>query len=193
MEKTDLRAAPIERQLLQIKEGDDRFLKGLYESKRPAFIAWFQKNYRMDRQEALDLFQKAFSIFYFNVKDGKIQTLKSSIDTYIFGVGKILMKENLRQESKVATLEEIPDMLVVDDSFSQEEESTHRQSLVKKILENLKDPCKTLLVMYYFKNFSLESIAASMGYKNYGVVKKKKCLCLKMIRTQLLETQRADG
>jgi RNA polymerase sigma factor (sigma-70 family) len=183
----------IESQLLQIKEGDDRFLRSLYESKRVSFISWFQKNYRIDKQHALDLFQKAFSIFYFNVKDGKIQTLKSSIDTYIFGIGKILMKQHLREESKVAALEEIPDMLVADDSIFQEEETSHRQNLVRKILENLKDPCKTLLVMYYFKNFSLESIAASMGYKNHGVVKKKKCLCLKMIRTQLLETRRADG
>jgi RNA polymerase sigma-70 factor (ECF subfamily) len=188
MAKTDLAAEPIELQLLQVKEGDDRFLRNLYEDKRSGFINWFQKTYRIDKQQALDLFQKSFSVFYFNVKDGKIVTLKSTIDTYIFGIGKMLMKEQFKQESKAVPLEDIPDIQLADYGIFKAEETSHRQSLVRKILAHLEDPCKSLLVMYYFKNFSMESIALNMGYKNQGVVKKKKSLCLKWIRTQLRET-----
>lgn len=175
-------------QLLRIRNGDEQFLRTLYESKRPNFASWFQKTYSISRQEAVDLFQKAFSIFYFNVKDGKIVTLRSTIETYIFGVGKILMKEEFRRESKLTSLDEIPDVNLADYSIFNEETSEHERSLLFKVMNVLEEPCKSLLTLYYFNNFSLEKIAESLGYKNQGVVKKKKCLCLKAIRTRLMES-----
>lgn len=177
----------IEAQLILVKQGDDRFLKTLYESRRPGFVAWFQKNYRLDHQQAVDLFQKAFSAFYFNVKDGKIVTLHSSIDTYLYGIGKMMMKEAYREAKKMSMVEDVNDITLMDYSIFNEEDLSHERSVVKDIMNRLEDPCKKLLTLYYFKNYSLESIAESLGYKNQGVVKKKKCLCLKSIRTMLTE------
>jgi|SRR6188768_1956947 len=187
MGETTSGAGSIESQFLQIKQGDDRFLKELYQSKRIGFIKWFQKTYQMDKQQALDLFQKAFTVFYFNVKEEKIVTLRSTIDTYLFGIGKVLMKEQFRQEKKIASLEEIPEIQLADYGIFESEETSHQQNLVRKILNELEDPCKTLLVLYYFKKLSLETIAIQLGYKNQGVAKKKKCLCLKAIREQLVQ------
>jgi RNA polymerase sigma factor (sigma-70 family) len=184
---TDMSADSIEIQLSKIKNGDDQFLKRLYENKRPAFVSWFQKRYTLTRQESVDLFQKAFSIFYFNVKDGKIVTLKSTIETYIVGIGKILMKEEFRRNSRLTSLDEIPDVHVSDYSMLRNDDKAHEQSLVGKILQALEEPCKSLLTMYYFNNYSLAHIAEVLGYKNQGVAKKKKCLCLKSVRNLLME------
>jgi RNA polymerase sigma factor (sigma-70 family) len=189
MIKTDMMADSMEIQLSRIKNGDEQFLRVLYESKRPGFVGWFQKTYALSRQQSIDLFQKAFSIFYFNVKDGKIITLKSTIETYIFGIGKILVKEDFRRESRLTSLDEIPDVQLADHSMFHEEQKTHEQSLVEKILQALEEPCKSLLTMYYFNNYSLTHIAEILGYKNQGVVKKKKCLCLKSIRSLLIENK----
>jgi len=178
---------PIELQLSRVRTGDDRFLKALYENKRPGFVGWFQKTYNMERKQAIDLFQKAFSAFYFNVKDGKIVTLKSSIETYIFGIGKIMMKETFRKENKMIDIDEIEESDLADYNYFHEEDEVHDSRLVRSILDRLEDPCKTLLMLYYFNNLSLASIAESMGYKNQAVVKKKKCLCLKSIRSLLVE------
>jgi RNA polymerase sigma factor (sigma-70 family) len=177
----------VDTQLAQVRQGNDQFLKMLYEKCRGRFVSWFQKNYRLDRQAAIDLFQKAFSAFYFNVKDGKIVTLSSSIDTYLFGIGKNMMKETIRKESKMTSVDELPETAFADDSILREEEISHERSIVRNILNTLEDPCKTLLTLYYFRNFSLESIAESLGYKNEGVVKKKKCLCLKSVRALMIE------
>ena len=176
-------------QLSKIKNGDEQFLRILYETKRPVFVSWFQKTYTLSKQQSIDLFQKAFSIFYFNVKDGKIVTLKSTIETYIFGIGKILVKEDFRRESKLTSLDEIPDAHLADYSMFRDEQKTHEQSLVDKILEALEEPCKSLLTMYYFNNYSLAQIAEILGYKNQGVIKKKKCLCLKSVRSLLIESK----
>ena len=189
MIKTDMMADSIEIQLSKIKNGDEQFLRILYETKRPGFVSWFQKTYTLSKQQSIDLFQKAFSIFYFNVKDGKIVTLKSTIETYIFGIGKILVKEDFRRESKLTSLDEIPEVHLADYSMFRDEQKTHEQSLVDKILQVLEEPCKSLLTMYYFNNYSLDHIAEILGYKNQGVVKKKKCLCLKSVRSLLIESK----
>jgi len=189
MIKTDTMSDSVEIQLSKIKNGDEQFLKILYETKRPGFVSWFQKTYTLSKQQSIDLFQKAFSIFYFNVKDGKIETLKSTIETYIFGIGKILVKEDFRRESRLTSLDEIPDIRLADYSMFRDEQKTHEQSLVDKILKALEEPCKSLLTMYYFNNYSLAHIAEILGYKNQGVVKKKKCLCLKSVRSLLIESK----
>lgn len=180
---------PIELQLSRMRKGDDRFLRMLYESKRPGFVGWFQKTYGIGRQQAIDLYQNAFSAFYFNVKDGKLVKLKSTIDTYIFGIGKIMMKETFRRENKLVDIDELLEIDLADYSIFHREDEVHDNRIVGTILKKLEDPCKTLLTLYYFHNFSLESIAERMGYKNQGVVKKKKCLCLKSVRSLLIESK----
>jgi RNA polymerase sigma factor (sigma-70 family) len=187
MTKIDMLTDSIDRQLSQIRNGDEKFLRALYENKRPGFVSWFQKTYMLSRIQSIDLFQKAFSIFYFNVKDGKIVSLKSTIETYIFGVGKILVKEDLRRESKLASLDEIPDIRLADYGILRNEQEVHEQSLLDKVLQVLEEPCKSILTMYYFNNYPLSQIAEILGYKNQGVVKKKKCLCLKSVRNLLNE------
>lgn len=187
----DVQASDIvaDRELLQIRQGDDNFLRQLYEVNRPGFIKWFQMHHRITETEAIDLYQKTFTIFYLNVKDEKITTLRSNIGTYLFGIGKNLVKELFREQRHKLQLDEIPESETATFDFSVLEEESHRQGLVRKILEKLGEPCKSILLMYYFKNFSMESIAENMGYKNEGVAKKKKCLCLKKIREELMEAK----
>lgn len=180
----DLRKIPVDTLLSKVKEGDALFLRDLYELNRASFIAWFQKSHRLEKYEALELYQKTYTIFYYNVKDEKITTLHSEISTYLIGIGKNLVKEKYRQRVD-SSLENISEVKVADYSIFDKEDETHMQALVRKILDRLEEPCKSILSLYYFRNFSLESIAQNLGYKNEGVVKKKKCLCLKKVREDL--------
>lgn len=184
--KTDVR---VDDALLQIRRGDDHFLRQLYEMNRPKFIRWFQQNHQISEDEAVDLYQKAFTIFYFNVKDQKITTLKSNIATYLFGIGKNLVKDLFREQRNKTRLDEVPEPEAIDYNVLHVEEEMHQQGLVKRIMSKLEEPCRSILLMYYFKNFSMESIASNLGYKNEGVVKKKKCLCLKKVREELLSSK----
>lgn len=184
MKIKDLDKTPVEELILKVKNGNESFLRELYEISRVKFIAWFQKNHRLDKSEAVDLFQKTFTIFYYNVKDEKITTLNSAVPTYLIGIGKNLVKEKYKMRID-SSLENIPEVKIADYSIFKEEEETHMQATIRKILEKLEEPCKSILSLYYFRNFSMESIANNLGYKNEAVVKKKKCLCLKKIRENL--------
>ena len=184
MKNTQVNSA--EDDLTLVKRGDDIFLKKLYEQNRPGFLRWFQANHQITEDDAVDLYQKSFTIFYFNVKDEKITSLNSNISTYLYGIGKNLVRELFREHKGRASLDEIPEIDTASDELFRLEEAAHQKSMVKNILEKLGDPCRSILLLYYFKNFSMDSIASELGYKNEGVVKKKKCLCLKKIREELL-------
>jgi DNA-directed RNA polymerase specialized sigma24 family protein len=171
--------------LEQIREGDEGFLKSLYHQYRDRFITWFQKNKNLEKDEAAEIYQKAFTIFYFNVKDGKLTELNSEIVTYLFGVGKNLVKEVVRNQKQTVPLEDVAEYMSIDAEGYKNQDISHQKFLVDRLLQKVGEPCRSLLLLYYFRNFSCEAIAHNLGYKDALVVKKKKCLCLRKIREQL--------
>ncbi|MDN5217220.1 sigma-70 family RNA polymerase sigma factor [Fulvivirgaceae bacterium BMA12] len=176
--------------LAQIKLGDEKILKQLYDEYRDGFLKWCYKNHRLTRDQVLDIYQKSFTILYFNVKDGKADDLNSSLNTYLYGIGKNLIRKHYRDKmANFDSLESIPEVETVNDYFQERQDENHKRHLVRKILDQLKEPCRSILWMHYFKNFSMEAIANSIGYKNESVAKKKKCQCLKLVRERLTTTK----
>jgi RNA polymerase sigma factor (sigma-70 family) len=177
--------SPGKEMLDHIKAGDEKYLKLLYHKFRSKCVGWFQKRQNLTHEEAAEIYQKAFTIFYYNVKDGKVTELNSELSTYLIGVGKNLVKEMLRSRKRTLPLDEIPDKFVTDAEGIRTHEINHQKILIERILKKVGDPCRTLLLLYYFKNYSYEAIAINMGYKDKDGVKKKKSLCLRKIREQL--------
>ncbi|MCX2745361.1 sigma-70 family RNA polymerase sigma factor [Mangrovivirga sp. M17] len=176
--------------LFSIRNGDESLLKELYENHRSKFIGWFMKNHSLERETILDIYHRAFTIFYFNIKDQKIQTLDSTIETYLFGIGKNLVKAEYRTLKVSGSLEEVSGIDLSIRDYEDNEEEIEKKNYIKSILSKLKDPCKKILELYYFRNFSMESIANELGYKNESVAKKKKCLCLQKIREEIVKKNR---
>jgi RNA polymerase sigma factor (sigma-70 family) len=165
-----------------IKSGDSYVLKRLYKQYRTSFIQWAQWKYT--GVDAADVYQQAFTIFYFNVKDGKF-TGMSSGRTYLFAIGKNLLNKLVQAPRKPESIDDIEEINLPADTIFETYEATHRQQMVSSILEKVGEPCKTILTRYYYDNFTMESIAESMGYKTAMVAKKKKCECLTKIRAVL--------
>ena len=165
-----------------VKSGDSVVLKRLYKKYRAGFIQWAHWKYA--GTDAADIYQQAFTIFYFNVKDGKF-TGKSSVRTYLFAIGKNLLNKFVQGPRKTESLDDIEEIELPSDTIFDDYEVTHRQQVVASILQQVGEPCKTILTRYYFDNFTMESIADAMGYKTAMVAKKKKCECLAKIRAVL--------
>lgn len=165
---------------------NEGYVKQLYKQHRSRFMSWFMKQYRLNQQEVLEVYHQAFLVFYFQVKNQKLTTLASTIETYLFGIGKKLMLKDQSKERSLVDLSEV-DVSLVDNQTVEKEELLHKRARVREILKKVPEPCKSILTLYYFSEFSLESIAVRLGYKNSGTVKKKKSLCLKQIRAQLVK------
>lgn len=175
--------------LAQLKSGDRIVLKDLYKEYRTPFMKWARRQYPRYADDISDVYQRAFTIFFFNVKEGKFTGQDSSIQTYLFGIGKNLLNKmagDRREQSE--SLDSIKEVVLSSENTFDRYEETHRQQMVRSILEKIGEPCRTILTKYYYDNFSMEAIAENLGYKTPMVAKKKKCECLIKIRKALKDT-----
>ena len=167
----------------KVKSNSNRIIGDCYRSMRPRFVNWFCKNHNLSKRETIELYQHAFTILYINIKEDRITSLNNTIETYLFGIGKNLVKEIMRAKNKTEVISVQDDHLI---EYDQEvkDDLIYKMTVVREMLQKIGDPCRSILLMYYFKNFSMESIANNLGYKHSGVAKKKKCECLQKIRKQ---------
>jgi RNA polymerase sigma-70 factor (ECF subfamily) len=71
------------------------------------------------------------------------------------------------------------------------EEKQLAASRIKKEIGTMLEPCKSLIILFYYDSLSFKEIASRMGYKNEGVAKNQKKRCLQKLReaTQNLENE----
>lgn len=174
--------------LAAIKHGDDRALRSLYDECREPFIQWITGKFSLNEEDARDLFQQVMVIFYDQVATGKVTELRSSIKTYLFGIGQNLAREAMRKQQKFpGAPSEVLLQHIVDDS-GYEDKMAFEINLrnAYRGLNLMGDPCKSLLQFFYFDRMSMESICTLMNYKNPETTKVKKFKCLQRLK-QLMQ------
>lgn len=177
--------------IAQIKEGDEKSLVEVYQRYRPSFIQWAQQTYKVDEPTAADVFQDAIICLYRNIVKGKLENLTSSLKTYLFAIGKNVLRKKL--QTPVAL--DHDDLRVVEnlqaepvDHFAEND----RQRLVARLMDTIGEPCRSILRYYYFKGFSMDAIAQAMNYKNENVVKTQKLRCLTTLKNLVRERYNED-
>jgi RNA polymerase sigma-70 factor (ECF subfamily) len=170
----------------EIKRGDQKYLQELYNQYRTAFAQWITKHYHVDEDVAGEIYQQAFIAFYYNIKEGKLTQLNSSIKTYLFAIGKNLMREHFKSSKKfVEPMRVSIDPDEVDEGIMAKYENAERQETIKKLLEAIGEPCKTVIELYYFKQYAMDAIASHLNYKTEQIAAKRKFICLKQLRAML--------
>lgn len=171
-------------QLLQkIRSGDEHLLKELYEQYREGFIHWAARQYQADEDQAAEIYQKAFISLYYNIKDGKLTQLNSSLKTYLFAIGKNMFRDLFkRKDSQHSSLDMSRELGELNPDILDEYQHEHQKKVVSQLLHMIGEPCKTVLKLFYFKGYSPEAISIEMNYKDERVVRKRKSVCLKQLR-----------
>ncbi len=170
----------------EIKSDNDRILEKIYHENRSSFINWILKYSSYDTEEAVELYQKAFIILYLNIKNEKLIELNSSLKTYLYAIAKNLLKELNRSKKNNLSLDD--DMLnelnkvQVDNNILEKYDNKHHKEIVRTLLEEIGDPCKTLLTLIFIQNYATEAVVEAMKYSDERVVRKRKSLCLKRMR-----------
>ena len=171
--------------LEKLKKGNNRAFEEVYEDNREKFLN-FGYQFNLTKDDLLDIYQDAYIILYENIMIGKLTTLSSSISTYLISIGKYKILDRLRKNKKVVhnhflsqkTIEETTLM-----SFEMENESlTKNEVLLKKYFDELGEKCKAILIMFYYKKYSIKEIVAEGNYNSENVAKSQKSRCLKTLR-----------
>ena len=171
----------------RLKESDEAIFRKIYDEYRPAFLNWVLAYYKLDRDEALDIFQETLTVLYFNVYSEQMEQLNSSLKTYIFAVAKNQIHKRIRDHNHIELYSDVnkafdEEALKFTDPKLESNECVRR---IKEIIGNLEEPCKSILELTYIKNFSNQVIAEKLGFKNTDVVKARKWRCLKSLRKKL--------
>lgn len=172
-----------------IKNQDERIVQSVYKNFKPKFENWLKGRYKIGNPEdCSEIYQRSFTVLYFNIKKGKLNDLEASLETYLFGIGKMVLKEwwreNNNQQANL-TLEAEEGLEHVDlftTLFEEDRVDDGLRRRLLKALNTLGEPCQTILKLFYWERNSMEAIAQKTGYKNEQGAKKKKYLCLNKLK-----------
>lgn len=167
-----------------IKSGSQAHLHQVYLEYRDSFLEWSQARFRCSEADALDVYQDVIIVFYENIRNGKVEQLRSKLRTYLFGIGKILIIKQFNQNKRQGFLDESPEIeslptLPVGEIHL---ELNDRQQILRQAIDHLGEACRDLLLLCYYRRFSTESIMEELGYKNADVVKSQKARCMRTLR-----------
>lgn len=166
----------------QIKQGELKVFDTLYPRYRDEFCHWIGKQSGLDEETCKDVYQQSIVILFENIRDGKLKELTSSLKTYIFSIGRNKAREHrLYQVRYGSTSSIVPDTSNENDIDHETREEQFET--IEKSLNALVDPCKGILMDFYYYKKSIKEITERFGYKNTDSTKNQKSKCMKKLRS----------
>ena len=171
----------IDQWVSDLKIGNNDWFDELYKDNRTIFLQWIERNHKLSNDDALDIYQNAMIVLFENVKHNKISRLESSVTTYIFGIAKNLIYKYHRKNELInrheVRLNEHYNYIALD----VKEAEAYQPKVISK-LEGMKEPCKSLLRLFYVDGLKLSMITNELGYATVDVAKTQKSRCLKKLK-----------
>jgi RNA polymerase sigma factor (sigma-70 family) len=169
-------------------KSDDRLkLKALYNKYRAEFLGFGQR-YHLDKDALADVYQEAFLALRKKAISGKLWEVRSSMKTYLFGIGKYMIFDALKERSITVPYESklhIEGRETEEIALDPVDELTPQQILLRRYFKELGEKCRQVLTLFYYRGLSIGEIALEAGYDNENVVKAHKSRCLRMLREKI--------
>lgn len=180
--------------LTALAAGERTATERIYKQQYHIINGWLLKNGGTSA-DAADIFQEAIVVLYGKAQNADFR-LTCSIGTYLFAISKHLWYKKLQQQNRE------PDMLQADEGTGDEdsgiayeddvnvhhEREAHYEQL-DSALEQIGEPCRSLLKAYYHHDKSMQEIAAAFGYTNPDNAKNQKYKCLARLRKLFYNAQ----
>jgi DNA-directed RNA polymerase specialized sigma24 family protein len=163
----------------------NEYLTGeIYELYRNEFFNLFGKKLWKNSDVIHEIYQDTFLELCNKIYTHKLNesNLTSTLKTYMFGIGKYkLMATNRSNKNDFfELLSEIPDIIEDETDLSFENEKK-----IQIAVNNLGEPCHTILVKQYWEDKNGEEIAAELKYKNVDTLKTQKYKCMQKLKRSL--------
>jgi RNA polymerase sigma factor (sigma-70 family) len=177
---------------------DLEFIEGLRHNQDVVLRALYKKYYNLvlkyvvnnsgSSEAAADIYQETIIVLYENVQKPGFE-LNCQLQTFIFSIAKRLWLKQLRNNGHTLRFKDDEEEEVVDVS---EEMTEHlkKESDIEKMnacMEELGEPCKTLLKDFYVYKLSMEEISEKFGYTNADNAKTQKYKCLQRLKRNFFE------
>ncbi len=170
-----------------LKHNNDAVLRALYK-KYYNLVLKYVVNNSGNSESAADIYQETLIVLYENVQKPNFE-LNCQLQTFIFSIAKRLWLKQLRKNGNTYRFKEDEEDEVVDVT---EELTDHikKESDIEKMnasLEELGEPCKTILKDFYVYKLSMDEISEKFGYTNSDNAKTQKYKCLQRLKRSFFE------
>jgi RNA polymerase sigma factor (sigma-70 family) len=167
----------------------------VYRDNHKTVIAWVSAR-GGSSTDGEDVFQEAMVILFQKAQQAEFR-LSCKIGTYLVAVSKYIWYKKLQQQQRQPDF--LPhgngdedgvheDRIYEDDIKVQEEREVHFEQL-NLALEELGEPCRSLLKAFYNEDKSMQEIAKSFGYTNQDNAKTQKYKCLTRLKKLFYNAQ----
>ena len=171
-----------------IRNGDEEALVELFRQNRRPITSLVTRN-QGSEDDAEDVLQEAMVVLWERVRSRSFE-YQAKLSTFIYATAKnIWFRRLARHRRELHATEEALDVATDDASPLEELEENERVLAVQKAMEQMGNPCRDLLLLFYWEERSMEEIAVKLGFANADTVKSKKYQCKKslehLVRTML--------
>lgn len=165
----------------------NEYLTGeIYRLYRNEFIHFFKQRLRKNDDVIFDIYQAAFLELCNKIFTDKLNetNLNSSLKTYLFGVGKfMLINTNRKNKNQILQVfNDVPDMPEDEPVIGI---GIENEKIIQIAVNQIGEPCHTLLLKQYWEDKSGEEIAIELSYKNADTVKNQKYRCIQKLKKNL--------
>ena len=174
-----------EQLIARLKQRDRNALKTVYLDYKTEFLK-FMSRYNVNKEVLEDIFQDALIALFENAQAGKLDALKSTVKTYLFGIGKFMLFKHFRKSKREIPTENAYvfdqyEQAAIEDVFEDEGLNDYQAKLVANF-KKLGDKCREILELFYLRGMKLDEITQIQGYDNKNVAKSQKSRCLKSLK-----------
>jgi RNA polymerase sigma factor (sigma-70 family) len=164
-----------------IRCGDESALADLFAAHRRPITALVMRN-NGTRDDADDVLQDALIILWERVRAGRYEHT-AAIGTFLYATARNLWLRRLAHARRETPSDLQSDVTAADDPTPLETlEVAEDVAAVHAALDAIGDPCRTLLLLYYWEDASMEEIARRMGFANAATAKSKKYQCKEQLK-----------
>ncbi|MFT3933788.1 MAG: sigma-70 family RNA polymerase sigma factor [Chitinophagaceae bacterium] len=152
-----------------------QFMYRQYASQLSSFLI----KYGASEQEAQDVFQETVVAFIDIVKKDKYRP-DAKISTFITAIAKNIWlneaKKKERSSFREKQFEKGRDQVEEDVSHFIGEREMKQE--MRNLVQQLDEPCRKILLLFYYEGLSMKEIVEHLPYENEQVVRNKKSKCL---------------
>jgi RNA polymerase sigma factor (sigma-70 family) len=105
--------------------------------------------------------------------------LTSKLTTYLYGINRFLMKNELRKQNKTNYDLEWSDTLIISqEDLEYDFEKEEKLNYLEKVLDTISEKCKQIFRLFYYQKESMESIAKRLEFSSVNSAKTQKYKCI---------------
>ena len=133
-------------------------------------------------QEAKDIYQEAIIAIYEKINERSL-ILNCRLKTYLYSVCRNLWLKQISKKGKFAgRIEDMEEYLPVEEENGMEAEKNHHFQIMGDAMNQVGEPCYTLLNDFYIHKMSMNAIAEKFAYTNADTAKTQRYKCMNRLK-----------